>query len=100
ERTPALRSGYTQQITEAICEGLDKDYREAQLIAILDFATIDQKSKERERPVQEIVQELLHRSQVYSLSLGLENGNSPRLAGSRRNSSGTDELHIRGTAES
>ncbi|AOZ91793.1 helix-turn-helix domain-containing protein [Paenibacillus crassostreae] len=100
ERTPALNSGYAERMTEALCEGLDKAYREAQLIAILDFASNDQESKERDRPVHEVVQELLHRSQVYSLSLGLANGNSYRPTGKRKHTSDTDELHIRGTAES
>ena len=100
ERTPALNSGYVERMTEALCDGLDKDYREAQLMAVLDFASNEMESKVRDRPVIEVVQEILHRSQVYSLSIGYEKDNSNRQAGRRRTSSDTDELHIRGTAES
>ncbi|MNW40310.1 hypothetical protein D3C74_174230 [compost metagenome] len=70
DRTPALHTSYINDITEAICDGLDREYRKATKAALTTL--LDQ--SEADAPMgaatlRDRVQHHLHEAQIYTLSL-------------------------------
>lgn len=70
ERTPALHSSYVEQITNALCEGLDKEYKKSARAALQEF--IEKAGAQIDVSIHASVQELLQNAQIHSLSLDSE----------------------------
>lgn len=68
DRTPALHTGYIKSIAEALCEGLDRDFRKATRHAILTLLD-NSISSEHAVPLRDKVQHYLHEAQIYTLTL-------------------------------
>lgn len=68
ERTPALHTSYINDIAEALCDGLDRDYRKATKAALL--ALFDQSAPpDDDVPLPDRVRHHLQEAQIYTLSL-------------------------------
>lgn len=82
-RTPALNSSYIDSIVEALCDGLDKDYKQVTRTAILIFIDKSEGPMDEEMPLDARVKRLLHEAQVYTLSLDIESRKSRKPADSQ-----------------
>lgn len=70
DRTPALHTSYIHDITTAICDGLDRDYRKATKAALITLLKQSEaKALMKTAALSDRVQHYLHEAQVYTLSL-------------------------------
>lgn len=68
ERTPALHTSYIHNIAEALCDGLDRDYRKATKAALL--ALLDQSAPSADGVLlPDRVRHYLQEAQIHTLSL-------------------------------
>lgn len=68
-RTPALHTSYIDNIAEALCDGLDRDYKKATRAALFILLGMTDESLDEATTLQNRVRQFLHESQVYTLTL-------------------------------
>lgn len=71
-RTPALHTSYIDNIAEALCDGLDREYKKATRTALLILLGETEESLDEAATLQNKVRHFLRESLVYTLSLDSE----------------------------
>jgi hypothetical protein len=85
ERTPSLNSNFMELMVNALCENLDKDYKKAIRSEIEKVMDRTEVNWDRVMPVREMIQHLLHTSQVYTMSMDNE---------ARKSVKATNQSHV------